>query len=321
MPRVSKALTPLELRRASEPGLYFAGEGLYLQVTGANSRSWLFRYSLAGKPRMMGLGSERHLSLADARKLLSLADARKLLSLADARKLRDEARALWLRGLDPLEARKRDRARFRIENTQATTFREVAEQYTAARQIGEAGWRNAKHAAQWASTLKSFAYPVFGDLPVQVVDRSLVIKALDPIWSTKHETARRLRGRIETILDFAQARGFRPDDAANPARREALKAAFPHFKRSVKHHSALKYQEVGAFMADLRNREGSAARALEFAILTAARTGEVLGAKWAEIDEAARVWVVPGDRMKSGREHRVPLSDAALQVLDRMKQN
>jgi integrase len=303
MPKVSKALTPLELRRATEPGLHFAGEGLYLQVTGANARSWLFRYSLAGKPRMMGLGSERHLSLADARKL------------------RDEARALWLRGLDPLEARKRDQARLRIENTKATTFREVAEQYISARQIGEAGWRNAKHAAQWASTLKSFAYPMFGDLPVQVVDRSLVIKTLDPIWSTKHETARRLRGRIETILDFAQARGFRPDDAANPARREALKAAFPQFKRSVKHHSALKYQEVGAFMADLRNREGSAARALEFAILTAARTGEVLGAKWAEIDEAARVWVVPGNRMKSGREHRVPLSDAALQVLDGMKQN
>jgi integrase len=301
MPRVSKALSPLELRRASEPGLYFAGDGLYLQVTGANARSWLFRYSLAGKPRMMGLGSERHLSLADARKL------------------RDDARGLWLRGLDPLEARKQDRNRLRIDQTKATTFREVAEQYIAARQIGEAGWRNAKHAAQWASTLKSYVYPVFGDLPVQGIDRSLVIKALDPIWSTKHETARRLRGRIETVIDFAQARGLRPDDAPNPARREALKAAFPLFKRAVKHHSALKYQEIGAFVADLRGREGSAACALEFAILTAARTGEVLGADWAEIDLAARVWIVPGDRMKSGREHRVPLSDAALQVLGRMK--
>jgi integrase len=180
----------------------------------------------------------------------------------------------------------------------------------------EAGWRNPKHRWQWSASLASYVYPHFGDLLVQAVDVGLVMRAVGPIWNTKSETASRVRGRIESVLDWATARGYRQGD--NPARwRGHLENLLP--KRSkvarVEHHAALPYPEIAGFMAGLRQQEGVAARALEFLILTAARTSEVIGAKWGEFNLAERLWTVPGERMKSGKEHRVPLSDAALAIL------
>ena len=179
-----------------------------------------------------------------------------------------------------------------------------------------AGWRNAKHAAQWGTTLATYAYPVFGSLPVAAVDTGLVMKALEPIWSTKPETAGRVRGRNESVLDWAKVRGYR--DGENPARWKGhLIQLLPSLTKvtKVKHHAAMPYAELPAFLIALRARPAMAARALEFAILTAARTGEVLGARWQEMDLEARIWMVPAERMKAGREHRVPLSDAAVAIL------
>jgi integrase len=200
-----------------------------------------------------------------------------------------------------------------LEAAKAVTFRACAESYIAAHR---AGWRNAKHGAQWGATLETYAYPVFGDLPVQAVDTGMVVKVLEPIWAAKTETASRLRGRIEAVLDWATTRGHRQGE--NPARwRGHLENLLPAPTKvqKVRHHAALPYSEIGAFMADLQRQEGIAALALRFLILTAARTGEVLGARWDEIDAAARTWTVPAERMKGHREHRVPLSDAALEVL------
>jgi integrase len=193
------------------------------------------------------------------------------------------------------------------------TFRQCAEAYIKAQATG---WKNPKHAAQWPSTLGAYVYPIFGALAVQAVDVGLVMKALEPIWTEKPETASRVRGRIEAVLDWATASKYRKGE--NPARWKGhLENLLPKKSkvRRVEHHAALPYAELGAFMADLRQREGTAARALEFAILTAARTGEVIGATWDEVDFEARLWTIPGDRMKAGREHRVPLGEAALSIL------
>ena len=197
------------------------------------------------------------------------------------------------------------------------TFRECAEAYI--RSHG-AAWRNVKHASQWRNTLKTYAYPFFGDLSVQAVDTGLVMQALDPIWAKKPETASRVRGRIEAVLDWASAREFRQGE--NPARwRGHLNKLLPASSkvRKVKHHSALPYSEIGAFMAELRQREAIAARGLEFLILTAARTGEVIGATWDEIDFADKAWTIPADRTKSDKEHHVPISPNAIEVLEGMR--
>ena len=194
------------------------------------------------------------------------------------------------------------------------TFAACAERYIASHKVG---WRNPKHAAQWPATLGTYVYPVFGSLPVQAVDVGLVMKAIEPIWVQKPETAGRVRGRIERVLDWATARGYRQGE--NPARwRGHLENLLPKKSkvRRVEHHAALPYVEIGAFMAELRQQEGVPARALEFAILTAARTGEVIGAKWDEIDLDERLWTVPAERMKAGKEHRVPLSDVALAIVE-----
>jgi integrase len=185
----------------------------------------------------------------------------------------------------------------------------------------QAGWKNPKHRAQWPSTLSTYVYPHFGKLPVQDVDVALVMKAVEPIWTTKPETASRVRGRIESILDWATARGYRHGE--NPARwRGHLDALLPTKTkvRRVQHHAALPYAQLPAFLAELRQQDGIGAKALEFAILTAARTGEVMGAKWSEIDFEARLWTVPAERMKAGREHRVPLSEPALAILKAMRE-
>ena len=292
-------LTALEVQRSKKPGMYADGAGLYLQITcsgGKVARSWIYRFTLRGRAREMGLGSAVTFGLAEAR--------------TNAR----ECRQLVYQGLDPIEARKAERARIALETAKALPFKECAEKYIAAH---KAGWRNEKHASQWDATLQTYAEPVIGKLPVQSIDTSLVMKVLEPIWSTKTETAGRLRGRIEAILDWATVRGFRVGD--NPARwRGHLDKLLPSRAKvsKVKHHAALPYDDMPLFMMALRKQEGVAARALEFLILTAARTGEVIKARPDEITN--KVWTIPAARMKAGKEHRVPLSEPALVIVEKM---
>jgi len=215
---------------------------------------------------------------------------------------------------DPLEIRDAKRAADRLESAKAMTFEQCARAYL---DDHRESWRNPKHRQQWE--IATYVYPVFGDLPVQMIDRQLVLKALKPIWKTKPETANRVRGRIETVLDWATAGDLRKGD--NPARWHGnIANALPKRSkvRKVKHHPALPFAELPAFMAALRAQEGIAARALEFTILTAARTGETIGATPAEIDPNAKVWTVPADRIKAQREHRVPLATRALAILEEM---
>jgi integrase len=299
MAKKAAGLSARRVQSVRQPGMLADGGGLYLKVAEGGSKSWIFRYQIAGRRRDMGLGSVDTFTLAEARE--RTAAVRKL--VAD--------------GIDPIEHRHRQIAARQVEKARPLKFRECARLYIAAHQPG---WRNAKHAKQWSSTMQSYVFPVFGDLPVDAIDVGLVMKVLDPIWTTKPETASRVRGRIESVLDWAAARGYRQGD--NPARwRGHLENLLPKKTkvRWVEHHAALPYAEAPAFMAELRQQDGIAARALEFAILTAARTGEVLGATWPEIDFNGRLWVIRAQRMKAAREHRVPLSAAALAVLDAMK--
>jgi integrase len=292
-------LTALKVDRARERGMYADGGGLYLRVTPDGTKNWVYRYMLDGRPRWMGLGPLALYGLQEAR-------AKAL----EARRLRHE-------GIDPIETRRALRAKARLEAAKAVTFRECAESYVSAHR---AAWRNHKHAGQWAMTLKTYADPMIGTLPVQSVGTALVLKVLEPIWTKKPETASRLRQRIEKILDYAKVRGYR--EGENPAswRGHLDKLLPPTSKvRKVVHHAALPYAELPAFLGQLREQEGAAAQALEFAILTAARTSEVLGARWSEIDLHAKVWIIPAERMKAGREHRVPLSDRALAILKAAK--
>ena len=258
--RSVERLTALQAKRTSKPGVLSDGRGLCLRVGKGGAKSWVLRYMLDGRAREMGLGSYYDLTLAEARER-----ARGL------RKLVKEHR------IDPIDDRRTRRAAERIERAKVMKFRECAEAYVVAH---EAGWRNRKHAAQWPSTLSAYVYPHFGALPVQTVDTALVMKALEPIWLKKPETAGRVRGRIESVLDWAAARGYRGGE--NPARwRGHLENLLPKRSkvRQVEHHAALPYTELGAFMAELRQQPGVGAAALEFAILTATRTGEVLGAR------------------------------------------
>jgi integrase len=298
MARVSNRLTAMTAQKLKEPGRYADGGGLYLQIGPTGGKSWLFRYTRRGKAREMGLGAFNALSLADARD--AAASVRQTLAT----------------GADPLEEREAERKRQEAEASSGITFSECSSAYIEAH---KSGWRNEKHAAQWSATLKTYAEPVFGTLPVQAVDLEKVLKVLEPIWQTKAETAARLRGRIEAILDWAAVRGYRSAD--NPARWKGHldKLLPPRSKvQRVQHHPALPYEEIGAFMAALRKREGGAARALEFTILTASRTSEALNARWDEFDLDAKVWNIPGERMKAGKDHRVPLSEAAMAVLAKM---
>jgi integrase len=238
------------------------------------------------------------------------------ITLAEARELATECRKLRLNGVDPIQARRDGKVEAKLAAAKALSFRQCAEAYIEAH---SPGWKNPKHAAQWPSTLEAYVYRVFGDLPVQSVDVTLVLKALEPIWQTKTNTASRVRGRIEAVLDWATAHGYRQGE--NPARwRGHLDKLLPRQSKiaRVNHHPTLPYAEAGAFMAKLREQEGASARALEFLILTAARTGEVLGATWDEVDLRAGVWTIPAARMKAGMEHRVPLSGRALDILRRL---
>jgi integrase len=289
------ALQVTRLAKGTKPRLVGDGGGLYLQVT-PRGASWIFRYRVDRKRlRDMGLGPLATIGLAEARERAR------------------QCRVQRLDGLDPIEERRQQRQQRRLDVARAMTFRQCAEAYIAAHQ---AGWRNAVHARQWPNSLRDYVYPVFGDLPVQAIDVGLVMKAIGPLWTTKTETASRVRGRVESVLDWAKVSGYR--DGENPARwkghLENLLPKTAKVKR-VEHHAALPYPEIGTFMAELRLQKGVGAQALEFAILTAARTGEVLGARWSEVSLADRLWTIPAERMKSGREHRVPLSDAALAIL------
>jgi integrase len=237
--------------------------------------------------------------------------------LAEARDAAHEARRLIQTGVDPIEARKADKARRSLEAVKEVTFEECGVAYIAAH---EAGWRNEKHRWQWGQSLWAYAYPTIGKTSVAAVNTDLILKLFEPIWRTKTETASRLRGRIETILDWATVRGYRTGE--NQARwRGHLDHLLvrPVKVAKVEHHAALGYDHIGVFMSGLRLQGGSAALALEFLILTAARTGEVIGARWEEIDETAKLWVVPGYRMKSGREHGIPLNDAVIAILERAR--
>jgi integrase len=277
------------------------GRGLYLRFGPSGSKSWVYRFALEGKLHDMGLGPYPDISLAEARERATA-----------QRKMR-------LDGRDPIEARNASRVAARLNAAKSMTFAECAEAYIAAHR---AGWRNSKHSAQWTATLVTYVNPVFGELPVHTVDVGLVMKAIEPIWTTKPETASRVRGRIESVLDWAKARGYRHGE--HPAR---WKGHLDHLLPArgkvapVEHHAALPYHDLPAFMAALRQPGGLAARALEFTVLTAARTGEVIGATWPEIDFQGRLWTIPANRMKAGREHRVPLTDAALAVLGQLRRD
>jgi integrase len=237
--------------------------------------------------------------------------------LASARQRAQKCREQRLDGVDPLAAKKHAETAARIEAAKTMTFKACAEAYIEAHQ---AAWRNSKHRAQWPATLGTYAFSVFGDLPVQAVDTGLVLRAIEPIWTTKPETASRLRGRIESVIGWASTKGYRPA-GENPARwKDHLENLLPAKSkvRRVEHHAALPYGQLPAFMSVLRQQEGVGALALEFAILTAARTGEVIGARWDEIDTGARMWTIPGPRMKAGKEHRVPLTKAAMAIVEAM---
>ncbi|TXI44069.1 MAG: site-specific integrase [Lysobacter sp.] len=307
MPKKAKELTVLAVSKLRAEGRHAVGgvDGLHLRIVGG-SRAWVLRVVVGGSssaslsPRRVdvGLGGYPDVSLAEARE-----------------KARDHRRRAK-EGIDPVRERKAHRAQQRQQAEQTHTFHECSEAYLAAH---SAGWKNPKHRQQWASTLATYAAPVIGKRPIAEVDTAAVLAVLERIWLTKTETASRVRGRIESILDWATVRGYRQGE--NPARWKGhLDKLLPARSKvqKVEHHPALPYSDVATFMADLASRESVAARALQFSILTAARSGEARGATWDEFDFEARTWTVPAERMKMGKEHRIPLSSGAIAVLRAM---
>lgn len=297
MSRKASELGVLAVGRLREPGLHAVGgvSGLYLQVTASGARSWILRATIGGRRRDMGLGGFPDVTLAVARE-----------------KAR-EARSKIEQGADPILERERALSALRAEQAKSMTFEAAALALIDAKSDE---WRNAKHRAQWSASLESYAFPMIGKLQVMDVGQAQVLNVLQPIWKDKTETANRLRGRIEQVLDWARVRGFR--DGENPARwRGHLDKLLPAPAKiaRVVHHRALAIDAMPNFMGELRQRKGIAPRALEFLVLSAARSGEVRGAIWSEIDMGAAVWTVPAERMKAHKEHRVPLSPQALALL------
>lgn len=280
----------------AKPGRHGDGGGLWLIVSETGAKRWAYRFTIAGKVSELGLGSADDVSLAVARDMAA------------------EARKLAKAGKSPVDARREQE----LVETGKPTFGKCADDFLAAK---SSEWRNEKHRAQWAMTLTKYAEPLRSK-PVDEIDTEAVLEVLTPLWQRTPETASRLRGRIEVVLDAARARGFIPRNEANPARwRGHLDKLLPKpSKLSRGHHAAMPYAEVPAFIARLREREALAALAMELTILTAARSGEVLEARWAEIDISAKVWTVPADRMKAGREHRVPLAGRVLGILERLSE-
>lgn len=303
MPRSLNRLSAKTVSTAKAKGYYADGGGLYLQVSALGTKSWVFRFTRSGKTREMGLGPLHTISLAEARdKALA-------------------CRKLLLEGKDPIEERKSRQSLERLARQKTLTFDECADAYIEA---NRAGWKNEKHASQWENTLNTYASPIIGKLPVAAIDTGMVLKVLenDQLWTAKPETANRLRGRIEAVLGWATVRRYRTGE--NPAQwKNHLDKVLPARSKvaSIEHHPALSYAETGAFIASLRQQPGIAALALEFAILTATRTSETIGATWREINLDVAVWIIPADRMKAAKEHHVPLSGRAIEILESLRQH
>jgi integrase len=307
MPRPTNRLSAGTLKKDLPPGLYPDGGGLYLQVSQQATKAWIFRFTRAGVHRKMGLGP------------VSVKPDDKRITLADARQKAAAARSLLIDGIDPIAARNARRAQEALADAQAVTFKHCADEFL---KDNEASWKNEVHRRQWKSTLATYVHPVIGDLPVAGVDTALVLKILRPIWTTKPETAGRVRTRIAKILDWAKTNSYRHGD--NPARWQGhLENVLPEKSKvsSVRHHPALPYADVPEFVAELRDVEGMSARALEFTILAAGRTGAVIGAVWAEVDLQAKIWTVPPERIGTkitgddAKPRLVPLSDRAIEIL------
>ncbi|HXQ51493.1 MAG TPA: integrase arm-type DNA-binding domain-containing protein [Stellaceae bacterium] len=317
-------LKALTVERVKAPGMLGDGGGLYLQITERGvdendkpivAKSWLFRFRLHGHTSKTGKPTSREMGLGPFPDV----------TLEEARGKAMDCRRLCREGVDPIDARNAARARAALEAVQAMTFKHCIKGYIKSHREG---WRNSKHAGQWESTLSTYAEPLIGALPVRSIETGHVMKVLEQevrtgddkiasLWSAKTETASRLRGRIESVLDWAKVRGYR--EGENPARwRGHLDQLLPSRAKvqKIQHHAALPYDNLPDFMVALQAQEGVGARALEFAILTAARTGEVIGAQWAEIDLTEKIWIVPATRMKAAKQHRVPLSARALEILE-----
>lgn len=299
MPKAAKELGALAVSRLSTPGRHTVGKvaGLALQITPSGARSWVLRAVVGGHRREIGLGPYPAVSLKEAH--------------ARAQAKRDEIAA----GVDPVLARKEAASRVRAEQAMEISFEEAARRFIKAK---SPEWSNAKHGEQWKNTLDEYAHPVIGKMMVRHVTRTHIVEILEPIWTTKTETASRVRGRIESILDWARVKGFR-EEGVNPAawrgNLDKILSA-PKKTKRVRNHPALPIELMGSFMTTLRAIDGVSARCLEFTILTAARSGETRGMRWPEIDLKKAVWSVPAERMKAKKEHRVPLSPAAVALLN-----
>jgi integrase len=294
-------LTARKVDRTREPGRYRCGlvKGLYLQISDSGAKSWILRYERHNKERMMGLGSASEFSLKEARERARA------------------ARQLLADGVDPLVAKQANKAAAKLAEARKLTFKEAAERFFNQH---ESKWRSAKHRDAFLGSLVTFAFPTLGNMDVAIIDTPDVLRAIEPIWTTKSVTADRTRNRIEQVMDWCVVRGHRPP-GTNPAKwkghlDQVLPA--PHKVAPIEHHASMDYRQLPAFMAELRRQDTLAARALEFLIHTAARTSEVLGATWDEIDFGAKTWTVPASRMKGNREHRVPLSPQCIDLLKKL---
>ncbi|MAV75540.1 MAG: integrase [Cellvibrionales bacterium] len=298
--RKTHSLTAAKIKNITKPGYYADGAGLYLQVTSKGAKSWVYRFMLNNRRRDMGLGSLQ------------------AIGLSEARAVRADQQRLLTQGIDPIEHRKASKAEHLIKLAKASneniTFSQCAEEYI---NLKASEWRSSKSKQQWSNTMRDYVYPVMGSLPVSKISQEEVLKALNPIWNKKTETAKRVRQRIEAVLDYAKAKFYR--EGHNPA---AWKGGLepilpsPNKIKNVQHHKALNYEGLPSFMTQLRAQDSLGARALEFLILTCSRTGDVRGAKWDEIDFKKKIWIIPKERMKIGEEHRVPLCLEAISLLE-----
>ena len=306
MPKIARELSAVEVARLTAPGLVAVGgvPGLHLQISMTGARTWILRVKVGSKRRDMGLGS------------YSRKGSTPVVTLALAREKARQARELIEQGSDPILTRERAQSQLRAAQAGTINFMQAAEKYIQAK---SPEWRNPKHKAQWAATLEKYAFPTIGTLDVKDITDTHVFNILETIWTTKTQTATRLRGRIENVLDWAKAKKYRTGE--NPARWRGhldVQLAGPKKTTPVVHHEAVSADDAPAFYAALQKRQGTSARALEFVLLTAARSGEVRGATWAEIDQDKGVWVIPASRMKAGREHRVPLTASMLKLLQQL---